>query len=151
MDERIAEAIQAVVNEATFQPEVLTRMKAAIERVAALEATLEQREAQLSASQRTVRDLKDVRDTALREIAEVRAQEADLQLREKAVHDAEKSQAAHEAAAQTWEKACGLIFRNTSVRRTMFDSETGAAVQDQFGNWHTPNVTKNLDETVEET
>ncbi len=147
MDDRIADAIREVVAEATFQPEVLNRMKANIELVEQLEEALEKADNDNEILKERNRKGDQAYNDVCKELAELKGQKADVELREKAVHDAEKSHAAHQAAAETWEKACGMIFRNTAVRREVFDSENGPAGIDQYGTTQYATTTKAYKET----
>lgn len=150
MDERIAEAIQSVIDEGTFTPAALKRMNATLERV----KTLENKSAQ---DEREIRDLRNQIIRLEREAIATKKEIERYEAREQTIKQAEADQAKLErekavaqARADTFSTCFSTVFRNTEIRRKVFSND-GVFIQDQYGGGmqHMTNSNKDITEQAE--
>lgn len=148
MDERIADAIRAVVEEGTFQPEVLGRMQRNIERVDELGEELKRVEKHAADLNALLEENTEVNKDLTRELAEFRGREKDLHDAERLVHAAQIAQAADQARAETYHTAFECVFRNTSIRREIFNNETRTDPPNEYGIREETSATRSVTETT---
>lgn len=119
MDDRISEVIQQVMEETTFTPVALKRFQ----EIADLADERESLIAELRAENLSLENLNQKRrkkEMALEKKLEgFDERERALVEREKQITALEKNAAVADAKSQTWREACGLIFRNAEVRKSM--------------------------------
>ena len=128
-EQSLREALDALVQEKTFSLEGLKAIEGIRTKALDLEAQLERANVTIKNKGDEIADLTKQRDAALKTNSQWQAREQEIIKREVEANNAILSGAVNKAIAETWEKSCGLVFRNLEVRQAMFGTGTSVVTQ----------------------
>lgn len=116
----LTEQIRKIVESETLTGKGLQAFTAALDKVQNLERDIGKANELIKKQEEEIAILSRERSSMKAEIERFKAAHGQLAERESAITNLEKKAAVCEAVAETWEKACGLVFRNTTIRESMY-------------------------------
>lgn len=116
----LTEQIRKIVEAETLTGKGVQAFNTALEKVQNLERDIDKANQHIKKQEEEISILRRDGSSMKAEIDRFKAAHGALAEREKKITELEKNEAVAKAVAYTWESACGLVFRNTTVREQMF-------------------------------